>query len=509
MLKTVKEEVEPLAMFSKGNSEGVKGETTCTHCGKFGHVKKKCWYLKGFPSGHPKAQKDFRMNTNRGGFRGGRGNRGGGRIGRGGRTTANVHTEAGSTSNNSSTLPFNANQLEQLVKMWPNVGKLAGTGQEEEDDLDFTYAGMDKKSGEIRGIGKAENGLYYLINEPMQDVIKKLAELKKHSEKVALQATSTMTLLGTVKNVNKLSEPTLWHQRLGHAPMTKIRKIEELKGVEKKCEDVCLTCPAAKFTKLPYSLSESREKHAFELIHIDIWGAYKVVTRCNQKYFLTIVDEFSRVTWVKLLKEKSQAFSGIEEFVHMSKTQYGKKVQVIRSDNALEFDDGSSKKLFRKMGMVHQTSCVDIPQQNGRVERKHRNILEMERALRIQAEIPLQYWGHPLNQKGYKLLNLAENKVFVSRDVKFLESVCPYKLFHPHSKTQTEIIDNTGIQIDNKGIEDNEEIAMEENLELGNIEEIEEDIGDYETVHNDQNDNGDRMRRSSRPHVPPKWHKIM
>ncbi|GJX58761.1 retrovirus-related pol polyprotein from transposon TNT 1-94 [Tanacetum coccineum] len=46
-----------------------------------------------------------------------------------------------------------------------------------------------------------------------------------------------------------------------------------------------------------------------------------------------------------------------------------------------------------KMGFEHQTSCVDRPQQNGRVERKHRNILEIVRALRFHAHLPISYWG--------------------------------------------------------------------------------------------------------------------
>uniref|UniRef100_A0A803LR03 Uncharacterized protein n=1 Tax=Chenopodium quinoa TaxID=63459 RepID=A0A803LR03_CHEQI len=538
VLKNVKEEAEPLAMFSKGSNKSMTGEVSCTHCGKIGHLREKCWYLKGFPNGHPKAQKESRVSYNRGGFTGG---------------------YRGSTSNNSSALPFNASQLEQLVNMWPNVGKSAGTGQEE-DDLDFTYAGMvschfvnaastawiidsgasDHMTCNLKVLENAEKCRSEAkINLPTGHTSgithKGCVSLKngiKLKEVFGIKLNSDPS--GTVRNVNKLSEPTLWHQRLGHAPMTKIRKIEDLKGIDKRCEDVCLTCPVAKFTKLPYILRNSRAKQAFELIHIDIRGAYKVPTRFNQRYFLTIVDDFSRVTWIKLLKEKSQAFSAIEEFFYMSKTQYGKKVKNIRSDNALEFDDECCKKLFWRLGIVHQTSCVDRPQQNGRVERKHRNILEMERALRVQAGIPLQYWGdsvqtavyiinklptpllnhkspyevltetkpvyshmkvfgclamasnpsrnadkfsmrgvpcvflgYPLNQKGYRLLNLTENKIF--------------------------------------GIVDDERITLEgdENLDHVEEEETEENIAQPD----DQNDDGEGMRRSTRPHVPPKWHK--
>lgn len=58
-----------------------------------------------------------------------------------------------------------------------------------------------------------------------------------------------------------------------------------------------------------------------------------------------------------------------------------------------EMMNNADHSLILCLGILHETSCVDRPQQNGRVERRHRNLLEMARALRFQSGLPIQYWG--------------------------------------------------------------------------------------------------------------------
>ena len=156
----------------------------------------------------------------------------------------------------------------------------------------------------------------------------------------------------------------------------------------------CDVCPRAKQQRLHFHLSTISTCVPFELVHINTWGPYHTKSYSGHRYFLTIVDDYTRTTWTHLIVTKDEAIGFIKAFVTMIHTQFSYKVKTIRSDNALEFTKSDTAlEFFASNSILHQTSCIQTPQQNGVVERKHKHLLEVSRALLFQSKLPLRLWG--------------------------------------------------------------------------------------------------------------------
>jgi len=95
----------------------------------------------------------------------------------------------------------------------------------------------------------------------------------------------------------------------------------------------CDVCQRAKQTRNKFHVSDFRASHAFELIHCDLWGLYRNVSSCGASYFLTIVDDYSRVVWIYLLIDKKEVSSTLKMFFSIVEHQFNKQVKIIWTDN--------------------------------------------------------------------------------------------------------------------------------------------------------------------------------
>ena len=113
------------------------------------------------------------------------------------------------------------------------------------------------------------------------------------------------------------------------------------------------------------------------------------------------------------MKEKSETESIFRNFHNMIQNQFQTKIQVLRSDNAKEYFNSILGNYFLDNGIIHQSSCVDTPQQNGIAERKNRHLLEVARSLMFTNNVPKQFWGEAVLTATYLINRMP------SRTLKF------------------------------------------------------------------------------------------
>lgn len=149
---------------------------------------------------------------------------------------------------------------------------------------------------------------------------------------------------------------------------------------------------------------------SFALVHADLWGPCNITNVKGYKYFLVLVDDCTRVTWVYMLGQKSETPDVIKKFFAQIKTQFSTVIRIFRSDNGLEFMNSTLQSFFETLGLLHQTSCAHTSQQNGVAERKLRHLLDVARTIMFQMNVPSALWPDAVLTACY-LINQVSSSI--------------------------------------------------------------------------------------------------
>nr|GEV88923.1 retrovirus-related Pol polyprotein from transposon TNT 1-94 [Tanacetum cinerariifolium] len=220
-------------------------------------------------------------------------------------------------------------------------------------------------------------------------------------------------------------------------------------------------CNACKMGKQAHASHKAKNvvstTRCLEFLQMDLFGPSAIRSYGGNRYTLVIVDDYSRYTWTRFLKDKTEAFDQFEIFSRKIQNQLGCSIVSIRTDHGREFDNEVQYGEFCNInGITYNFLALRTPQSNGVVERKNMTPQEMSRTMLNEQSLPQKFWcnavdtstcilnrilirdilgktpyellrGYSQNSKAYIILNKHTRKVKESLNVTFDETHPPFK----------------------------------------------------------------------------------
>ena len=195
---------------------------------------------------------------------------------------------------------------------------------------------------------------------------------------------------------------TLWHRRLGHQHHEGIKQMikdEMVIGLtldsSAKPDPVCTPCLTGKMHANPFPSSSNRADELLALVHSDVHYV-GIDSHSGQKYWVTFIDDYSKLKVVIPLKLKSEVFNAFKRFKAWAENQTGKHIKVFRCDQGGEFMSKEFDKYLEEHGIERQFSVRNRPQQNGVAERANRLLSERITAMLDESGLSKAFWAECL-----------------------------------------------------------------------------------------------------------------
>ena len=199
----------------------------------------------------------------------------------------------------------------------------------------------------------------------------------------------------------------LWHRRLGHCSSERMMSMANKQmviGMDKinGKPGFCNGCIKGKLKRAPFPEKDGiTTKNILDLIHTDVCGPFSTNSAGGAKYFVTFIDDFSRMRSVFPIAKKSDVFEALREFEAMVTTQTRLKIKAIRSDCGGEYLDHRVKNWMKQKGIRHERSVPHAHQQNGVSERTNRILCEMAVSMMEQAGVDRNFWAEAISAACY------------------------------------------------------------------------------------------------------------
>ncbi|KAF5804990.1 putative RNA-directed DNA polymerase [Helianthus annuus] len=257
------------------------------------------------------------------------------------------------------------------------------------------------------------NGIYYFEAKPRNGIYE-----------INVQPSSNIYHLSKCQK-NGTSDSFLWHCRLGHISKARVKWLQSegiLESTGMDSFDDCESYLAGKLTKDPFTHVGERASDLLGLIHSDVCGPFRTMTRNHERYFVTFIDDYSRYAYVYLMKHKHETFEKFKEFQNEVENQLNRKIKMLRSDRGGEYLSLEFLDHLKEHGIVSQPTPPGTPQLNGVCERRNRTLLNMIRSMMCRINLPHSFWGFAL-MTAARLVNLAPTKKV---------NKTPYEIWHGH-----------------------------------------------------------------------------
>ncbi|CAI5967371.1 unnamed protein product [Closterium sp. NIES-64] len=246
-----------------------------------------------------------------------------------------------------------------------------------------------------------------------------LYTLTTESPQVAASASASGQLSAPCSCRSLAHETVLWHHRLGHPSVQRLRAMHSrylVSGLPRVLPPLppspappCLPCVEGRQRAAPHSSSFPPTTAPLQTLHMDVWGPPCVRGQGQERYFLIVVDDYSRYTTVFPLRTKGEVPYVVIPWIRRARLQLSERfhsdfpVLRLHSDRGGEFSSDLLAAYCAEHAIEQSFTLPASPQQNGVAERRIGLVMEVARTSLIHAAAPHFLWPFAVRYAAHQL----------------------------------------------------------------------------------------------------------